>query len=397
MNWRPPLSATRPGQARPEGELIWAHVNSIDRYLALCDLGARLRQHRPDLTLLISSDLAEQIPAPFQDGQIDLEQAPTEAPGDVRQFLDHWRPDLCIWGSGVPRRTLMRGLRDANIPSVLVDLTTDELPARASRWLPDQRQRLLSAFNTIMTPAAEVYDQLVRAGVDTSKISHTGPLRGSTCPPTYSEEDLNQMQKQLGGRPVWLTTHTRLEELTSILNAHRKALKLLHRLLLIVSLDNWSDLEAARAIIRGCGLNMADWDTGEEPEELTQVLLCDADDLGLWYRLAPVCLMAGSLERRFVGHNPLDAAALGSAIMYGKGNRGHADLYRQLTQAGAAVQVRSMGELADEVLRLSASDKAAEMALAGWRIVTEGAEATDHLLEVAQELLDVQEVEHETA
>ncbi|WP_282092410.1 3-deoxy-D-manno-octulosonic acid transferase [Epibacterium ulvae] len=398
MNWRSPeIGRLVQNQTRPQGEVIWVHVNSQERYLVLSDLGIRLRQNRPDLFLLISYDHEDMSAPPSKDMQKERNEIHMETPENLKDFLETWQPDLCIWAGGAPQRSIIRNLKDFDTPALLVDMTTDEFPARNSRWLPDQRIRALNGFERVMTSSDVVQERLLRSGLEAEKISLTGALRVSTCPPPCSEEDLAHMQKQLGGRPVWLTTHTRLEELTSILNAHRKALKLLHRLLLIVSLDNWADLEAARAIIRGCSLDMADWDIGEDPEELTQVLLCDGDDLGLWYRLSPVCLMAGSLERRFTGHNPLDAAALGSAVLYGKGHRDHANLYAQLEAAGAAIKVRSMGQLADEVLRLSAPDKAAAMALAGWKVVTEGSEATDHLLEITQDLLDLQEARHETA
>ena len=56
----------------------------------------------------------------------------------------------------------------------------------------------------------------------------------------------------------------------------------------------------------------------------------------------------------------------------------------------------SRRELADEVLRLSAPDLAAEMALAGWAFVTQGSRTTDRLLEIAQDLLDMPDISDET-
>lgn len=381
---------------RPDGKLLWIHATSVERLIALRDVAVRLCGFYEDLSVISTWEANVRAPAALNPTEIAAGTLPEDLPSEMRQFLDQWSPDLCIWAGGNLRRTLTRYLAEADIPTLLSDIENDELPNRASRWWPDHRARLLNSFSAILSPSQQVAESLQRTGIPAHRVTVTGPLSQSPVPPSCAHEDLNDMQSVLAGRSVWLATHVKLEELTSILNAHRKALKLLHRLMLIVSLDNWADLEAARAIIRGSGLSFADWDTGEEPSETNQVLLSDSDDLGLWYRVSPVTLVAGSLERRFAGNSPLDAAALGSAILYGKGISDHISVYRALRETGAAVQVRSMGELADEVIRLSSPDVVAEMALAGWTFVTQGSRTTDRLLEIAQDLLDMPDIGDET-
>ncbi len=383
-------------QIRPEGKLIWVYATTTQRILALRDLTQRLRNHFPDLTLLTTWP-ADLNPPPHDPAyEIIHGELPEDSYAAYRQFLDRWQPDLCIWSGGDMRRGLNRVLRENDIPSLLVDVLMEELPNRTSRLWPDSRGKVFNGFTEILTPQKLVAEHLIRTGVPDHRITVTAPLSLSACPPSCADEDLSTMQKVLAGRPIWLASHVKLQELTTILNAHRKALKLLHRLLLVVSLENWSDLEAARAIIRGAGLSFADWEIGEEPEEHNQVLLCDSEDLGLWYRLAPVTLIASSLERVFCGQSPLDAAALGSAILFGKGISEHTETYEQLKNCGAAQQVRSMGELSDAVITLSAPDLAAQMALAGWTFVTKGAETTDQLLEITQDLLDMPDMGDET-
>ena len=101
--------------------------------------------------------------------------------------------------------------------------------------------------------------------------------------------------------------------------------------------------------------------------------------------------MAASLQPQMPGQNPLDALALGSVLLHGPGTGHHQPIYAQLAQRGAAEQVKDAAELAQKVIHLSAPDMAAEMALAGWTAVTEGAEMTDQLIERAQDMLDLRE------
>ncbi|WP_254868660.1 3-deoxy-D-manno-octulosonic acid transferase [Phaeobacter sp. HF9A] len=382
---------------RPEGELIWAHATTQERLLGLCDVGNRLKTLRPDVSLMMTWEADLRLP--YQPDGCDIALGPLmlEHPAEIRAFLDHWRPDLCIWTGGNLRRMLMRQLRERQLPSLLVDIDAEELPGRASRWLPDQRHRLLNGFAEILVPGTEVSERLKRAGVPPERIHPCGRLFQSSTPPGCNDDDLSHLQAQMSTRPVWLAAHLTRTELQPILRAHRSALRLLHRLLLVITTDDLETLETARKLLASEGLVVADWDTGEEPEDHTQVVLGLSEDLGLWYRLCPLCFLGNSLIRGAQGSNPLDAAALGSAILHGPGVVSHAQAYDRLSTLGAAQRILGEEELAEAVLRLSAPDQAAEMALAGWQVVTEGAAMTDHLLDKIQDLLDQSEIHHAPA
>ncbi|MVO16443.1 3-deoxy-D-manno-octulosonic acid transferase [Rhodobacteraceae bacterium CY05] len=392
MSWHKSFTAGGiPLPQRAPGELIWAHATSDERYLALCDLGHRLKLMRPDLSILITREPELcTLPIP-EDSHLIVGELPTEHIAEIRNFLDHWQPDICLWAGGELRPGLIRNCCDRGINALLIDIEAHELPARRSRWLPDKSRKLLDNFSAILTPSTAAFTKLRRAGIATEKITTTTRLRISATPPGYHEDELSRVQDSLGSRQVWLSAHTRIDEIPTILGAHRNALRLLHRLVLVLSVERFSDLDAARDELREFGLRCTDWDAGEEVDDNTQVLLTCDEDLGLWYRVAPLSLLAGTLNAKANGHNPLDAAALGSAILHGPGIGGHDPLYQRLTEAGAAHMIHNSDELAVQVIQLSAPDKAAEMALAGWQVVTESAELTDQLLDRVQDILDLRE------
>ncbi|UWQ79136.1 3-deoxy-D-manno-octulosonic acid transferase [Leisingera sp. S132] len=377
-------------QPRPKGEVLWVHATTPERYLALCDIGRRLKTLRPDLSVLASWEPDLRLTGTVG---CDIPVGPLaeDTLAEAREFVAHWRPDACIWTGAPARRTILRHLRERGTGVLLADLLDAEMPHRTSRWLPDQRRRMLEGLTCILTPSKTVRDRLIRLGFPAERLEVAGKLRVSAIPPGCNDDELAAMQQTLGSRPVWLAAHVKLEELPRILDAHRNALRLLHRLLLVVALDNTPDLEAARGLVQNSGLSFADWEAGSEPEDYNQVLLTAGEDLGLWYRLSPVALIASSLDPAAQGQSPLDAAALGSALLHGPGIHAHRELYDRLTMAGAAVQVQTQGEMSDTVVALSAPDKAAEMALAGWQSVTESAATTDTLLEKVQALLDQRE------
>lgn len=109
--------------------------------------------------------------------------------------------------------------------------------------------------------------------------------------------------------------------------------------------------------------------------------------MGLWYRLASVSFVGGSLAE-VGGHNPFEPALLGSAILHGPHVRNFSDGYAWLGTARAAVEVRDAASLAATLTATLAPDRAAAMAAAAWDAMSDGAEVTDRVLEVLGELLD---------
>lgn len=376
---------------RPEGEVLWLHATNIERYLALCDIGHRLKAMRPDLVVIATWE-AEMGDIPLADGcDFALGTLPEDQTIEAKSFLSHWRPDLCLWAGGNLRRGVLRQMRDQRVSALLIDIRDDELPTRKLRWLPDQRHRMFSTFETVLTPSVAVRNQLLRGDLAEDRLLLAPPLRISTLPPGCLQEDLNALQQSLASRPVWLAAHAQLKEIPTLLDAHRIALRLLHRLLLVVAIDSPDCHARARSLLRASGLQCADWTAGEEPDDYTQVLLVDCEELGLWYRVAPVSFLANSMMPQMPGQSPLDALALGSVVLHGPGTGQHRDIYARLGAIGASERIKSPQELAEMVIHLSAPDMAAEMALTGWNAVTEGAAMTDQLIDRVQDILDLRE------
>nr|HAQ94861.1 3-deoxy-D-manno-octulosonic acid transferase [Afipia sp.] len=74
-------------------------------------------------------------------------------------------------------------------------------------------------------------------------------------------------------------------------------------------------------------------------------------ELGLFYRLAPVVFMGGSLVAHG-GQNPIEGIKLGAAILHGPHVFNFGDIYDALNQAGGAIRaetgedfVKSLGHL----------------------------------------------------
>ena len=197
-----------------------------------------------------------------------------------------------------------------------------------------------------------------------------------------------RIARALAGRPVWLAASTHPGEDEIVAAAHARARRALPMLALILAPRHPVRGDAVAEMLRGRGLQVAQRSKGEPIAPDTDVYLADTlGEMGLWYRVASVSFVGGSLAE-VGGHNPFEPALLGSAILHGPHVRNFVDGYRRLAEADAAVLVRSEAELAEALIATMAPDRAAAMAASAWAACSEGAEVTDAVLAAIGDLLD---------
>ena len=84
---------------------------------------------------------------------------------------------------------------------------------------------------------------------------------------------------------------------------------------------------------------------GRLPDPKTELYIGDTiGELGLFYRLAPIVFIGGSLIRHG-GQNPIEAAKLGAAILHGPHVWNFAEVYHALDEAHGAEQITDARKL----------------------------------------------------
>lgn len=390
---------------RPVGEVIWAHATTPQRHLAVLDVARRLETLRPDAAVLVTynadSSTAAEIAA-IADSSVTMQPLAGDHPGEAARFLDHWRPDLCLWTGGRLWINHVSAAAERGIPMILADADQTHLASRKHKWFPELTRQALDCFDAILPTTTPAALEIRRLGIDKAKVTVTPRMRAPLVPPPCSDDDLNAVTHDLAARPVWLAVGVRPAEVGPVLEAHRAAMRLSHRLLLVLlpSGDTGGDVggesgaQAVEEAVRAAGLRADHWDECGVVEDHTQVLIsADPRDLGLWYRVAPLVFLASTLETGAPGLDPQAAAGLGCAILHGPHLGTHSAAYARLAAAGATRPVSDAAGLSAALLHLLAPDHAAAMALAGWEVATEGAETTDRLIDLIQFHMDRREAE----
>ncbi|MFO1105910.1 MAG: 3-deoxy-D-manno-octulosonic acid transferase [Amaricoccus sp.] len=387
---RLPERMGRTDRPRPDGRLVWFHAASVGEAASLLELLRRLEQGRPDLyclvtTVTVTSEqfLEERLPERCIHQFVPVDVLPW-----IEAFLDHWRPDLAVWTESELWPATLAATSARGIPMLLINARISQRSFRRWRLLRGMARALLRRFDRILAQDDLAGEQLVALGADPARLAVIGTLKEGAAPLPHDEAERKRITRALAGRPVWLAASTHSGEEEMAVAAHLQARRALPMLAMILAPRHPVRGDGLAERLRAEGFSVAQRSKAEPVGPDTDIYLVDTlGEMGLWYRIASVSFIGGSLVE-VGGHNPFEPALLGSAILHGPHVRNFAEAYARLKAAGAAVEVTDTAELAAALGATLSPDRAAEMAAAAWAACSEGADVTDTVLETIAGYID---------
>lgn len=345
------------GLPRPEGTLLWIHGASVGESLSVLPLVSRLGHLRPDFSFLVTTGtvtsarlMAERLPQ----GAVH-QYAPLDHPAYVDAFLDHWRPQAALFVESEFWPNLILAARRRVALMALVNGRVS--PQSYEEWSKKPRtiRYVLSAFDLMLAQDHQNAERLrALSGAD---VATFGNLKHAAPPLPGEEAELTRLRAAIGSRPVWLAASTHPGEEEAVLEAHRALSASFPRLLTLLAPRHPERGEEVAALAARADLKASRRTLRQEIAAGTDVYVADTlGELGLFYRVSDISFVGGSMTPKG-GHNPLEPARLGGAILHGPYTFNFAETYAEMRAAGGAALVRNDRELATAVRRLIADDK----------------------------------------
>ena len=344
---------------RPEGPLVWMHGASVGECTMLLPLITQIKRDRPDIFILVTSAtltaaklLAERLPE-----HCAHQYVPLDHPKYAQRFINHWKPDVAIWAESEIWPNLITAAKDSGAKLALLNARMSAKTLEGWTKRKKSAAVIFSQFDLILA-ADEMTGNSLSWLLD-QDISISGNLKNAAPPLPVDKTELKAFKKALARRTIWCAASTHSGEDEIMLTAHKAVLKTNKRALLILAPRHPERSGEITALINEMGLTFAARSKGEMPSRETQVYLMDSiGDMGLAYRLSKLTFVCGSTLAGLSGHNPLEPARLGSAVMTGAHIASFAESYMSMFKYGAAKRVMSPDAIATEVSALL-SDKAA--------------------------------------
>ena len=316
---------------------LWLHAVSVGEVNAAAPLVDRLRALRPDLRLVVTTITptgSERVQALWGDAVTHV-YLPYDLPGAVGRFLDHFRPSLALIVETELWPNLLFGCRDRGIPTHILNARLSARSLRGYRVLAPLIRRALRTVALVAAQSRDDARRFVLLGADPDRVQVTGNLKFDMAP-VENGGFVAAFEAQRGRRgPVWIAASTHEDEEAPVLEAHRALLRTHPDALLVWAPRHPERFRPVAERAADAGMAVATRSTDTWPGPGTQVFVVDTlGELVRFYACAQVAFVGGSLQA-VGGHNLLEPAATGTAILTGPHLHNFADIARRLREADA--------------------------------------------------------------
>lgn len=376
----------------PHASTLWIHAVSVGEVNAAVPLVNALRRGRPDLHLLVTTITptgSERVRA-LWGHDIEHVYLPYDLPGAVARFLRHYRPRAALIMETELWPNLLFGCRDHGVPAYILNARLSERSLRGYRVLAPLVGRALRTVTTVAAQSMADAMRFVQLGARSEQVVNVGNLKYDVMVPDGLDAFAAQCRQHCGRRPVWIAASTHEEEEAAVISIHRRLRERFPDLLLLWAPRHPERFRIAVEHARASGWQVSTRSRKQWPGGDDAVFVIDTlGELVPFYACAEVAFVGGSLQP-VGGHNLLEPAATGTAIVTGPHLHNFSEISRQLDEAGAlriGADAMGVGGALEELL--ADAGKRHQMATAGRILVESGRGALARTLVLLQPVLAV--------
>lgn len=336
-----------PSLPRPAGALMWVHVASVGEAQSMLPMVSLFLDQNPSAHVLITSvtRTAAELLAKRLPPRSFHQYLPVDRTKWVRRFLDHWKPDVVLWAESELWPVMVVELNKRHLPVALLNARMSPKSFRNWSRAKGMAEQILSSFTVILTQTEQ--DKNYYTALGGRSVVVTDNIKYCAEPLPCDAAELETLRQAIGGRPVWVyaSTHAGEEELA--LDVHRQLEKSFPDLLSVIVPRHPERAAQLDSFFQENGASVDFRNQKPIPDSSTKLYVVDRlGELGLFYRLAQIaCIGRSFSDDGGGGHNPLEAALLGCAVLHGPDIQNLQDIYDQMDRNGAAIPLAHKSDL----------------------------------------------------
>lgn len=367
-----------------QSPIIWIHAVSVGEVEASRPIIKTLQTEYPEYQILLTTMTptgSERVKLLFADTVTHC-YLPYDLPFAINRFLKRTHPKFGIIMETEIWPNLLLKCQKMKIPLVLANARMSERSAKGYARFPKFTKTILRSVQLIATQGQDDRQRFQQLGADIKKTHAIGNLKYEISLPASLTEQAAAMRDIWDiNRPVWVAASTHDGEEEIILNASRQVRSLFPNLLLIIVPRHPERFDRVTALTQRAGFKTLRRSEHRPCSSDIEILVVDTmGELPLFYAASDVAFVGGSLVPHG-GHNLLEPAALGRAVITGPHFFNFNEITKQFLQADAAIQVTDTTELAKTVIELlQNSQQRAQMGEAGLHLIANSQGASTRLV-----------------
>jgi len=375
--------------------VVWIQAVSVGEVRAARSLVAGLRQAHPRLRIVLSTTtVTGQEVARSDHPDLDVFYFPLDLPWIVARALDLVRPSLFVMVETELWPNVLRACRRRGIRTALVNARISPRSFPRYVMIRPVFGRVLSDIDRFCAQDEQSASRLVEMGADRSRVSTTGSLKfdsaalGDVSPGSTGRDVLRHF-RVAADRLVIVAASTRRGEEDIVLDAFARARSVAPGCMLLLVPRHPERAQEVVELVARAGFSVRKRSElrldGEPTEDV--VVVDTVGELARLYGLATVVFVGGSLVD-WGGHNILEPAVWGKAIVFGPHMQNFAEIAQTFLAHGAACQVDSADGFSEVLVRLLGDpSRRAELGRAAAELVQRNRGAVQKTLTVLDEIL----------
>ncbi|MCK5375331.1 MAG: 3-deoxy-D-manno-octulosonic acid transferase [Alphaproteobacteria bacterium] len=345
-------------------KLLWIHGASVGEAQSSLILIETLLDTYPDLHIMITTGTLTS--ANLMESRLPKRAfhqfCPLDHPKYTKKFLDHWRPDAAIWMESELWPNTLHELARRKISTTLVNAHMSSKSFKIWHYCRSLAKTTMSTFDKVLCQSEN--DKILFNALGAQSCIVTDNIKYSATPLFYDCNALDQLKKSTENRSLWLyaSSHDGEEELACRIHEHLKT-RIPDLLTIIVPRHP----ERRNTIALDCSsFSLKLSFRGEDKENLPapddDIYIADTlGELGLFYALCPIACIGRSFSHDGGGgHNPIEAAQLGCAVLHGPNVQNLHDIYTQMHNRTACLRIENEKNLEEALHTLFISDEKRE-------------------------------------
>lgn len=351
----------------PRHNCVWFHCVSVGEAEAAFPLIRLLQTEYPQQRFLVTTTTptgSARVTSVLAD-QVEHVYLPYDLPWVLQRFFAQFQPKLAVFMEKEIWPNTFAACAAQNMPLFVINARLSQNSAQAYKKIPYLIKPALQCVTRVAAQTEADAQRLVEIGLSSQQLTVLGNIKFDLEIDDGVLAEGQALKKQrFAGRFVWIWASTHHDEEQQLLPLYRQLKNTMPDLLLIIAPRHPERFDSVKKLCGQEGLNTVLRSESTDVSQATDIYLADSmGELKMLYAAADVAFVGGSLVA-VGGHNVLEPALIGTPILFGPQMFNFKEIAERILAEQAAVQCRSLEEIAAAVTRIHADEHYKNMLIA---------------------------------
>ena len=355
---------------REEGFLIWFHVASVGEAMSILPLVSSFIKDQKINKILITSitlSSGKILEKKFdQNPKVIHQFLPLDVTVLTNKFLEHWKPNLCIFIDSEIWPNLILNISKKKIPLLLINARITKKSFAKWKLVINFAKKIFEKFDLCIVSNTESENFLKILGA--KNIKNYGNLKFSNIKTDLNKKLDSTFLNKIKNKKIWCAASTHATEEMLCAVSHLKIKENYNDILTIIIPRHIDRVKKIIKELLKFNLSIVLYSKLSQIDTKTDILLVDSYGESLkFYNISKCVFLGKSLVKSLIkdgGQNPIEPARLGCKILHGPYVSNFAETYEYLRKLGITKEINNSNELSLSLVEEFKEDKAKNQEIA---------------------------------